>query len=90
MTAHLEAVWDDLRVGLRTRAARRRRARIAATGGATVVLLLAAFAGGAGLDQGAPAYASVGSSDAALVLAGCDVLNLPKQPQEAPQACVVP
>jgi hypothetical protein len=86
----LDAVLDDLRVGLRNRATRRRRARAAATGSVTLVLMLAALAGGTGLNTGGPAYASVGSGDAALVLAGCDVLNLPKAPQEAPQACVVP
>ena len=86
----LDLILDDLRVGLRNRAIRRRRARAAATGSATLVLALAALAGGVGLNRSAPAFASVGSSDAARVLAGCDVLNLPKAPQEAPQACVVP
>jgi hypothetical protein len=87
---HLEAVLDDLRHGLRIRAVRRRRARAAATGSVTLVLMLAALAGGAGLNSGGPAYASVGSGNAARVLQGCDVLNLPKPPHEAQQACVVP
>ena len=86
----LDAVWDDLVVGLRRRATRRRRLRAAATGSATLVLMLAGLAGGAGLNRSAPAYASIGSGDAARVLTGCDVLNLPKAPQEPPQACVVP
>ena len=90
MSRYVEAVREDLLVGLRTRAIRRRRARAAATGSATLVLMLAALGGAAGLDSGGPAYASVGSGDAALVLAGCDVINLPKAPQEAQQTCVVP
>jgi hypothetical protein len=83
-------VLDDLRAGLRRRALRRRRARAAATGSATLVAMLAALGGAAGINSGAPAYASVGPGDAARVLQGCDVLNLPKSPQEAHQACVVP
>lgn len=90
MSRHVEAVREDLLVGLRRRAARR-RARTAATGSATLVLLAAALAGTITSQQSTPALAySVGPSDAALVLAGCDVLNLPKAPQEAQQTCVVP
>jgi hypothetical protein len=91
MTRHLDAVRADLQVGLRNRAIRRRRARTAATGSTTLVLVVAALAGTITAQQSAPALAySVGPSDAALVLRGCDVLNLPKAPQEEQQSCVVP
>ena len=92
MSAHLEAVLDDLRAGLRNRAVRRRRARAAATGSATLVLLAAALAGGiGGFDRSSSALASAsGTNDAALMLRGCQLLNLPKTAQEAPNTCVVP
>jgi hypothetical protein len=70
VSRHLDAVLDDLRVGLRRRAARRRM-RAAATGGATVVLLVAALAG-MQLDRGGPVLAdAVGGTDAAQLLEGC-------------------
>ena len=87
----LDAVLDDLRAGLRNRAIRKRRARAAATGGATAVLLAAALAGGLGVQSNSSALASAsGSNDAALMLRGCQLLNLPKTAQGSPNTCVVP
>ena len=92
MSAHLEAVLDDLRLGLQRRALVRRRARTAATGGVTLLLLMATLAGGlGGVGRGSSALASAsGSNDATLMLRGCQLLNLPKTAQEAPKKCVVP
>jgi hypothetical protein len=86
-----DRILDDLRVGLRNRAIRRRRTRAAATSSATLVLMLAALVGGISFDRSAPALASSAGPDAAaLLLHGCDVLKLPKSPQENQGTCVVP
>jgi hypothetical protein len=73
MSAHLEAILDDLRVGLRRRSERRRaRARAAAGGSAALVLVLAALATGTSLDRGGSALASSSAAtDAAQLLQGC-------------------
>jgi hypothetical protein len=85
-----DLILEDLRAGLRRRAARR-RARTAATGSVTLVLMAAGLVGGAWLDRSAPAIASTGGPDAAsLLLHGCEPLNLPKSAHEHPQDCVVP
>ena len=82
---------DDLRVGLQRRALVRRRARAAATGSVTLVLFVAALAGGLGVQSNSAALASAsGTNDAALMLRGCQLLNLPKTAQESANTCVVP